>query len=311
MSSTSPFNIEAVRDQYPFESKWWEHNGSRFHYIDEGKGEVLLMLHGNPTWSFYYRNLVKAFSKNYRVIVPDMMGMGLSDRPTLEEYDHKYRTRVEDIEAFMDHLGLTEKITMIAHDWGGIIGSAVGGRNPEKFCRYVFMNTAGFRMPKGKRLPLRLWYARSFPILPKIQIQGFNLFAYLATYMGVEKKMSKEVRYGLLAPFNSWKNRTAIYRFIKDIALYPSDPSYDMIKETDEKLLKLKGTPMLIIWGKRDFIFDLDILEIWKQRFPDATVHLVEDAGHYVVEDSPEFVIKQIDQFLKEKISDKKGGGTN
>jgi haloalkane dehalogenase len=306
-----PFDIERIRDLYPFKSNWWTHNGRRYHYIDEGEGEILLMLHGNPTWSFYYRNLVSAFKDRYRVIVPDMMGCGLSDRPSEADYDFRYRTRIEDIEAFMDFLGLKKDITLIAHDWGGIIGSGVAGRNPEKFSRYILFNTAGFRMPKGKRLPLRLRYARYFPKLPRCQMLGLNAFAYLATYMGVGKKMSKEVRRGLLAPYNSWKNRIAIYRFVKDIALDPKDPSYVTISETDENLHKLRGKPMMIYWGAKDFIFDLDILEVWKQRFPEAEVYLDETAGHYVLEDVPEEIIKRMEHFLsKNPLKKKKKGGT-
>jgi haloalkane dehalogenase len=295
------FDLEPHRKLYPFKSNWWEHKDLRYHYIDEGEGDVILMLHGNPTWSFYYRELVKAFSDRYRVIVPDMMGCGLSDRPSMEEYDFRYRRRVEDIEAFMDHLGLEKDVTLVAHDWGGIIGSAVAGRNPEKFSRYIFLNTAGFRMPKGKNLPFRLWWARYFPVIPKIMMQGFNAFARFATTMGAQKKMSSEVKAGLLAPYNSWHNRLAIYRFVKDIALESEHPSYQMVKETDEKLLKLKGRPMLILWGKGDFIFDMDILEVWKQRFPEARVHVVEDAGHYIIEDSPDVVIREMENFLAEE----------
>jgi haloalkane dehalogenase len=162
------------------------------------------------------------------------------------------------------------------------------------------MNTAGFRMPDGKKLPLRLWYARNFPLLPKCQIQGLNAFAFLATYLGVKKKMSKDARRGLLAPYNNWKNRFAIYRFIQDIALYPNDPSYETIKETDEHLHKLRGKPMLILWGKGDFIFDMEILDVWRQRFPEAKVGIVEDAGHYIIEDVPETVIEQMERFLTE-----------
>jgi haloalkane dehalogenase len=305
--SKPPFDIESIRELYPFGSNWWTHNGLRYHYIDEGKGEVLLMLHGNPTWSFYYRSLVNAFKDSYRIIVPDMMGCGLSDRPTESEYDFRYRTRIEDIEAFMDHLGLERNITLIAHDWGGIIGSGVAGRNPEKFSRFIFFNTAGFRMPKGKKLPLRLWFARYFPVLPKFFIQGFNMFAYLATYMGIEKKMSRNVRKGLLAPYNSWRNRLAIYNFIKDIALETNHPSYMTISETDENLHKLRGKPMMIYWGAHDFIFDMEILEAWKQRFPDAEVHVDEGAGHYVLEDSPGTILEKMEQFLSENPL-KKGG---
>jgi haloalkane dehalogenase len=214
------------------------------------------------------------------------------------------------MEAFMDHLGLKNDVTLIAHDWGGIIGSGVAGRNPERFSRLILFNTAGFRMPQGKKLPLRLWFARYFPVLPRYLILGMNIFAVMATYMGVGRKMSKEVRKGLLAPYGSWKNRTAIFRFIKDIALEPTDPSYETICETDENLHKLKGKPMMIYWGAQDFIFDTDILEIWKQRFPEAEVYLDKSAGHYVLEDVPDKIIDRMEGFLSSNPLKKKGGST-
>jgi len=304
------FDIEALRGMYPFESRWWEHNGLRFHYLDEGEGEVILMLHGNPTWSFYYRDLTKAFRTNFRVIVPDHMGCGLSDRPTDEQYDYRYGTRIRDVEEFLKHLGIKGGVTLIAHDWGGIIGSGVAARNPELFSRFIMMNTAGFRMPEGKRLPWQLWYAKRFPLIPCIQIRGFNAFVRLATVFGLESKMPPEVKKAYTAPYNSWHNRIAVQRFIQDIALHPKEPSYEDIRITDENLHKLEGAPMLMIWGAKDFIFDMDILEEWKRRFPDAEIEVFEDAGHFVLEDATDRIIARIGKFLRKHPLENGTGGS-
>ncbi|MBN1540404.1 MAG: alpha/beta fold hydrolase [Candidatus Thermoplasmatota archaeon] len=292
------FDIGKLRKHYPFKSNWWEHRGLRYHYLDEGEGEPLLMLHGNPTWSFYYRDLIKAFRETHRVIVLDHMGCGLSDRPTDDEYEYRYGRRIEDMEAFMEHLGLDSGVTFVGHDWGGIIGSGVAARNPDLFSRFVLFNTAGFRMPEGKKLPWQLGYVKHFPLLPALQIRGFNAFLRIATYVGLEKRMPREIRKAYLAPYNSWHNRIAILRFIQDIAIRPDEPSYDAIRITDENIHRIGGRPMLIIWGAKDFIFDLKILEEWKKRFPGAEVELYKDAGHFVVEDATDRIIERLHRFL-------------
>lgn len=303
------FNIGKLRKHYPFKSNWWEHRGLRYHYLDEGEGEPILMLHGNPTWSFYYRELIKAFRRTHRVIVPDQMGCGLSDRPTDKEYDYRYGRRIEDVEAFMEHLGLESGVTLVAHDWGGIIGSGVAARNPDLFSRLVLFNTAGFRMPEGKKLPWQLNYVKHFPILPAVQIRGFNAFVRLATVLGLESRMPADVKRGYRAPYNSWHNRIAILRFIQDIAIEPDEPSYEAAKVTDENLHRLGGKPILILWGAKDFIFDLDILDEWKRRFPDAEVELYEDAGHFVIEDATDRIIERMRGFLSSHPLPQRDGG--
>ncbi|MGA1848500.1 MAG: alpha/beta fold hydrolase [Thermoplasmatota archaeon] len=303
------FDIEKLRKHYPFRSNWWEHRGLRYHYIDEGKGEPILMLHGNPTWSFYYRELVKAFRSTHRVIVPDQMGCGLSDRPTDDEYEYRYRRRIEDLEALMKHLGLDKDVTLVAHDWGGIIGSGLAARNPDLFSRFIMMNTACFRMPEGKKLPIQLWYAKNFPLLPTFQIRGLNAFLRIATHVGLKKTMPPEIRKAYTAPYNSWHNRIAIQRFIQDIAIKPDEPSYDTIRFTDENIHRIEEKPMLIIWGARDFIFDMDILKEWKRRFPGAEVEVYQDAGHFVVEDATDRIIERMNGFLSSNPIPTGGGG--
>ncbi len=294
----APFDITPYREHYPFKDRWWTHRGLKYHYLDEGEGDPVLMVHGNPTWSFYFRELVKALSKDHRVIVPDHMGCGLSDRPTDGEYDFSLRSRIDDLDSLMEHLGLKGNVTLIAHDWGGVIGSAVAVRHPERFSRFVFMNTAAFRMPEGKRLPFSLYFVKYTPILPTLMIRGFNAFSIIASHIGVEKKLAPDIRKGLTAPYNSWRNRLATLRFVQDIPLGPKDRSYSTLKELDDGLHKLKGRPMLIFWGEKDFIFDLEIRAVWKERFPEARFVNFPDAGHYVLEDARESIVKLTTEFL-------------
>ena len=131
----SGLSIEPFRDLYPFESRFIELGPHRMHYLDEGQGETLLMLHGNPTWSFYYRNLVKGLRSQYRCVVPDHIGCGLSDKP--QEYNYTLSQHIDNLAALVDHLNL-DHLTLVMHDWGGSIGMGLAVRAPEKIKRLIF-----------------------------------------------------------------------------------------------------------------------------------------------------------------------------
>src|SRR3954468_5018748 len=164
---------------YPFAGRWFEGKGLRLHYPDEGHGEPVVMLHGNPTWSFFYRDLVRALRGGYRCVVPDHIGCGLSDKPDDARYDYTLEQRVLDLEALLDHLGLGGGLTLVLHDWGGMIGMAYASRHPERVRRLVVLNTAAFRMPAGKRLPWSLWACRNTPAGPLL-VRGLNAFSRAA-----------------------------------------------------------------------------------------------------------------------------------
>ena len=268
------------------------------HYLDEGAGDPVVMLHGNPTWSFYYRSLVNGLSSGYRTIVPDHIGCGLSDKPDESLYDYRYQSRVEDLEALLAHLQINSRITLIVHDWGGMIGLAFALRNLEKISRIVITNTAGFFTPGGKGLPLRLWLIRHIAPFATVGVRGFNLFSGAAVYMAPYKRLPQDVKTGLTAPYNSWKNRIATLKFVQDIPVKPSDPSYDLGQFVDTNLHQLADIPKLICWGKHDFVFTLAFYEEWRRRFPDAEHHLFQDAGHYLLEDVPEKILPIVQTFL-------------
>jgi len=291
-------NISAFRHLYPFESHYINLKGLKYHFVDEGTGNPVVMIHGNPTWSFYYRELIKALSGNYRTIAVDHMGCGLSDKPDKNQYDYRLKSRVDDIEALIDSLELSEKITLVLHDWGGMIGMAFALRHPERIGRIVIMNTAAFLPPDGKKFPLRLRLIRDIRLFATPAVLGFNLFACSALFMASHKGLSKDVKSGLTAPYNCWKNRRATLYFVQDIPVGENDPSYSIVKHADENLHKLAGIPMLICWGKHDFVFDESYFAEWQRRFPDAEVNLLSDAGHYVMEDEPEKVCMLVKDFL-------------
>lgn len=189
-------DISPFRHLYPFKSRFMDLNGLKCHYLDEGNGDPVVMIHGNPTWSFYFRELVKGLSPRYRTIVPDHIGCGLSDKPGADRYDYRLESRVDDLEKLVDHIGTGEKITLVLHDWGGMIGMAYAVRHPERVARIVVMNTAAFFPPGGKSIPMRLRLVRNVKPFATLAVLGFNLFALGALFMAPRKRlprMSKQV----------------------------------------------------------------------------------------------------------------------
>ena len=298
MLKRKPIDISGFKHLYPFESHFRDINGFKYHYVDEGSGEPVVMVHGNPTWSFYYRELIKSLSGRYRTIAPDHIGCGLSDKPGSKAYGHRLKDRVDDLEVLIENLEIKEKITLVLHDWGGFIGMAYALRHPERIRRFVLMNTAAFLPPTGKPIPLILKLIRGLRPLAILAVQGFNLFALGALYKNSYNGLSQDVKAGLIAPYNCWKNRIATLKFVQDIHLTENNPSYGVVKQVDKNLKLFLNFPILICWGEHDFVFDLDYLEEWQRRFPDAEVHRFPDAGHYVLEDAAEKVIPLIERFL-------------
>jgi haloalkane dehalogenase len=282
---------------YPFESRWLNLDGLRLHYLDEGSGEAVVAVHGNPTWSFYYRNLVRELRDDYRVIVPDHMGCGLSDKPSDEAYDYTLSRRIEDFSQLMDELGV-EDINLVVHDWGGMIGCASAVRNVERIKRLVILNTAAFPLPATKRFPWQLWMVRDTPLGP-VMVRGLNAFARGATHLAcTRKRLSKEVRDAFCAPYDSWAARRATLRFVQDIPLRPGDRGYEIVSGTSEQLEVFRDRPVLVCWGDKDFVFDHHFLAVWQRILPNADVHRFGDCGHWILEDASEEVIPIIKQFL-------------
>jgi haloalkane dehalogenase len=287
-----------ISKYYPFAGRYLDLDGLRLHYLDEGSGEPVLMLHGNPTWSFYYRNLVIALQGRYRCIVPDHMGCGLSDKPGDDRYAYTLERRVEDLTRLLDSLKIDSKITLVLHDWGGMIGMAFAVRNPARIRRLVILNTAAFHLPKEKRFPIVLRICRD-TILGALLVRGLNAFSLAASFVGCKKNpMPRELRRAYRLPYDSWQNRIATLRFVQDIPLLPGDRSYQLVSDTESGLAAFKELPMAIFWGEKDFVFDRTFLGEWKRRFPKAEVHSYPDAGHYILEDMKDEVIPLIEDFL-------------
>jgi len=272
-------------------------SGHRMHYVDEGQGDPVLMVHGNPSWSFYYRDLISELKSNHRVIAPDHIGCGRSDKPNDDHYEYTLSTRVEDLRTLVDSLDL-RNLTLVVHDWGGMIGMTYATLHPEKIKRIVILNTGAFPLPKTKSLPWSLWFCRT-PFLGPLLVQGANAFSHAAVRWCVTRKpLTPEIRQGYLAPYGTWKNRIAVLRFVQDIPLSPGDPGFNILKSTEARLAGFADKPCMLVWGEKDFVFDLHFLNKWKSIFPKAKVLSYPDCGHYVIEDAGQPLVHAINEFL-------------
>ena len=285
-------------DLYPFAAHYLDRGGVRYHYVDEGQGEPIVFVHGNPTWSFFFRDLLRDLRSDYRVVAPDHIGCGRSDKPDDSRYSDRLASRVEDLAALIDHVAPGGRVTLVVHDWGGMIGLAWATCNPGRLARLVVLNTAAFGLPPGKKLPWQIAVVRNTPI-GAILVRGFNAFVRGLVRACSVRPLPPAVKAGYLAPYNSWKNRRAVLRFIQDIPLSPRDPSYALVRATEEGLSRLANVPTLICWGERDFVFDLDFLAGWQARMPHAEVHRFADAGHLVLDDAGERILPLVRDFLR------------
>jgi haloalkane dehalogenase len=276
---------------YPFQTAQLPVPGAVMSYVDEGSGSPVLLVHGNPTWSFYYRRLIPALSGQQRVIAPDHIGCGLSTKP--QHYPYSLATHIANLGRLIDQLNV-DQLDLVLHDWGGAIGLGWAVRNPERVRRIVLLNTAAFLSP---RIPWRIAVCR-YPVFGDLAVRGLNAFAVAATFMAVERPMEPAVRDGFLFPYRSWADRVAIQRFVRDIPLSPRHPTWALIDAIDRDLVLLRDRPMLILWGGRDWCFSDHFLAGWLQRFPAAEVARFDAAGHYLLEDAHAEVVPRVVRFL-------------
>ena len=285
---------------YPFIPQRFDvRPGIAMSYLDEGPrdGEVVVMLHGNPSWSFYWRHLVAGLSDRYRCIVPDHVGMGLSDRPDDVHYAYTLQSRVDDLDALLKNLGITGPVTLAVHDWGGMIGFGWALRDPSRVKRLVITNTASFPLPATKRLPKRLAMGRDSRIGGWL-IRRFNLFARGAARFGTQRALSEDVRAAYAGVYDGWDNAISTLRFMQDIPLDKGDRAMPIVQAAAAALPGYADRPAFIAWGLRDFVFDQHFLAGFRTALPNAEVHAFEDANHYVLEDKHETLVPSIRKFL-------------
>jgi pimeloyl-ACP methyl ester carboxylesterase len=280
-----------LKKLYPFKSHYLKLNHElNYHYVDEGEGSPVLMVHGNPTWSFYYRNLAQALCSGHRVIIPDHIGCGLSDKP--QNYEYTLENHIENLKILVKFLDL-KNITLVVHDWGGAIGFGVATQMPEHFSKIVILNTAAFHV---NRIPFTINLCKN-KIFGRYIVKKWNAFAWPATFMATKKGLKPIEKEGYLLPYNSPSNRIAIAEFVQDIPLKSDHRSYKTLKQIESKLPQLK-VPKLILWGGKDFCFNDIFFNKWKSIYPDAYYKYYKDAGHYILEDEKDDVIKNIQDFV-------------
>lgn len=265
------------------------------HYVDEGQGSPVLMVHGNPTWSFYFRELIKGVRSDNRAIAIDHVGCGLSDKPT--DYPYSLRRHIQNLVELIDTLELSNT-TLVAHDWGGAIGLGAMLHRREVFDRIILLNTGAFPPPY---IPFRIRVCR-WPVIGQWGVQGINQFARAATTMATEQPggLPPEVAAGYLAPYDNWNHRQAIYEFVRDIPPGRSHPTWQLLEQIEDGLSGLSQLPIQLIWGMKDWCFRPECLDRFLRHWPDAEVMRIESAGHYVLEDATAAVVDRVVEFLKQ-----------
>jgi len=284
---------------WPYAQRTTQVDGHTMAYVDEGTGSPVLLVHGNPTWSFYYRSLLAALPPlGLRAIAADHIGMGRSDKPSAGDYPHTLSRRVSDLRAFIDGLALTEPLSLVVHDWGGAIALAWAVDNVDRIDKLVVLNTGAFPLPPDKTLPWTLRAAR-LPVLGDWAVTRLNAFSLGALALGSGRRwLPAEARAGLLAPYDCPQHRVAVSRFVQDIPLRPSNAAYPVLARVEQRLHLLRNTPTLVCWGMRDPVFDEVVLDHLLSFLPQADVHRFADAGHYVLEDAADRIVPLAARFL-------------
>lgn len=282
-----------VKALYPFVVQSWASPEGVLRFVDHGPrdGRPVLLLHGNPSWSFLWRDLILALAaQGRRVIAPDHLGMGLSARP---QRFLRLADRIQTVQALVDHLGL-KTFDLGVHDWGGAIGFGLATRMPDRVGRILVTNTGAFL---SDNIPRRIALCRA-PLIGRLIAQHLDGFAWPATWMAVTKPLPKAVRAGFLAPYRTIASRRAVADFVADIPMERNHRTRPVLAAVEAALPTLRGKPMFLLWGLRDFCFDETFLAGFIQRFPEAQQRLFPDAGHYVLEDAGPVGVQAAVDFL-------------
>ena len=288
---------ETFQGLYPFTPHYYSHQGLDIHYVDEGGGEPVVMVHGDPTWGFLYRNFIPPLSQHYRCIVPDHMGMGKSSTPQ-ERSLYRLEQHCANLKALLLHLDLRD-ITLILHDWGGPVGLGFATRNPERIKRLILMNTWAFAPWPGGPFPRLLEIIRSERgeafVLRK---NGYLEPALIGTTYHSEN-LTHAIMEAYRAPFPTPESRLSMLYWSRDIPVQENDVSFAEMKRIEDGLSQFSETPVLLVWGMQDPVIPSSILHRWQQLYPYATTHEIEDASHFLQEDAAERIVSWIEAFLK------------
>ena len=286
---------ETFGGTWPYAPHFYEQDAVRLHYVDEGQGEPIVMLHGNPTWGYLYRNFIPALSKTNRCIVPDEMGFGKSEKPLDKPYT--LDRHIENFSALVEELDLHD-ITLVMQDWGGPIGMGFAVEQPERVKRLVILNTWAFRIAEGTALAPLLELFRQ-PHVGEAMVQGLNLFVEGFLPAGIHhKERINEIMPAYRAPFPDWNSRIGTLAYPRDIPVGDDHPSTPAMGNIQDNLGKL-NVPTTIIWGMLDPAIPPPLIDAWLGVYPHAQVHRIDTASHFLQEDEPEQIVSHIEGFLK------------
>ena len=282
---------------FAFEPRFVQAGETRLHYIDEGPREAapLLFLHGNPTWSYFWRRPITELAVlGHRCVAIDHMGFGRSDKPPrLAAYS--LRRHVDNTVALIDELDL-DGVTLVVHDWGGPIGLGAMLERRERLSRLVLMNTWAWELPSF--LPPFLREFRNEG-LGEILILGGNLFVEsMPSAMG-RREPNPVMMDAYRAPFPDYWSRAGMLAFHREIPLTERDRSAPLMASIHEGLSSFADLPVLLVWGMRDPVFQPVFLEQWRELYPRAETTELANASHFLVEDDPGAVTEAIERFLR------------
>jgi len=287
---------ETFGDTYPFAPNYRHVNGFDMHFVDEGKGEPVVLLHGDPTWGYLWRNIIPGLARIARCVAPDHMGMGKSEVPR-EPYPYRLAHHTANLEALMIGLDL-RNITLVVHDWGGPVGLGFAIRHPDRIKRLVITNTwASARWP-GAPFPRLIEMIRSSGgekfVLEK---NGYLERALIGTTRHFER-LSGPVMDAYRALFPTPESRVAMLCWSRDIPVTEADPSYPEMQRIENGLTLFAKTPTLIVWGMLDPVLPDSVLRWWRDVYPQATIREIEDASHFLQEDAPQRIGGYISDFM-------------
>jgi haloalkane dehalogenase len=276
---------------YPFESHFAQNDGAQIHYVDEGSGPPLLLLHGNPTWSFLYREIIKGLSGRFRCIAVDYPGFGLSRAAPGYEFTPAEHSRI--VEQLVLQLDLRDA-TMMVQDWGGPIGFSVATRHPDRFAAFVIGNTWAWpKSDPGTQIFSRLMGG---PIGEYLILRR-NFFVERIIPGGVKRKqLSGAVMDAYRGPFPTPESRRPMHVFPHEILA-----SRAFLAEIEQGLPALRERPALLVWPTRDFAFREPERRRWEELFPDHRTVILEGAGHYIQEDGPDEIIGAIGEWHRKE----------
>jgi pimeloyl-ACP methyl ester carboxylesterase len=278
------------KNEYPFAFHYFQTEHGRMHYVDEGQGDVLLMVHGTPEWSFVYRKLIKGLSKEYRCIAPDFLGFGLSDKPL--NYNYKPEEQAKLLEQFIAALGL-KNITLVVHDFGGPIGLSYAINHPENICKLVLMNTWLWSV-KDDPFYARFSKLMKTPLGKFLYVQlAFSPRVLMKQAFGDKSKLTKQIHQHYLNVFPTPESRHSTHAYAK--ALVDSDAFWSSLWERRESIADL---PALLLWGMKDTAFKEKDLRRLESVFRRARVSRLDKVGHFVQEEAGTEIVPLIKGFM-------------